>query len=139
MWRAARPRPATWCPAVSRRSRRPRVLQVCHSDAGRVSSLCETLPFCSGAALRSLPRWSACRCRQTAGLCVEGRRSWLKEVNVSHTVVMFNSQVCFVEIWKHLLYFVRNSHGDAAMDTHCFHCLQSRSVRKSWGRLSSGS
>lgn len=28
---------------------------------------------------------------------------------------------------------------DAALDTHCFHCLQSRSVRKSWGRLSSGS
>lgn len=24
-------------------------------------------------------------------------------------------------------------------DTHCSHCLQSRSVRKSWGRLSSGS
>lgn len=41
---------------ASKRSRHPRVLRVCHSDAGRVWSLSETLPFCSVGALRSPPR-----------------------------------------------------------------------------------
>lgn len=62
----------------SRCSHRPQALLAYHSDGGRGPPLSETLLFCSAGALRSLPRWSPCRCQLTAGLYAAGRRLWLR-------------------------------------------------------------